>query len=85
MLAVLVHFLVGAVGGFLISAWAAHKTAESNGSAPAAGMVTGLTCASLAHFLSPWATPVVLSLVVLASIYEARLSRRIPRKRNNDE
>jgi len=35
--------------------------------------------------LSPWATPAVLSMIVLSSIYEVRRSRSIPPKRNNDE
>lgn len=73
-MAVLLHFFIGAVVTFLVSTLAARKAAESYGSAPAAALIAGITCASLSHFVSPWATPVILGLISLAAIGELRQS-----------
>ena len=81
----LLHFLIGSLGTLLVTSWAAHKAAESNGSAPAAALVVGVACASLAHFLSPWATPVVLGLVSASTIKELRQTQALLSKLNDRE
>lgn len=55
-----VHGVVGflaALAVFLFGSWA---SGERSFSLPTAPVVVGFVCANAAHFVSPWATPVVL-------------------------
>ncbi len=69
---VLMHFAIGAAGALAISLLFSRLSGETSGAALAMAMIVGIACASLAHFVSPWATPGALLLVVLSSLRELR-------------
>lgn len=75
MLTLLLHFVIATSGALVIFLVAARVSGEGF-SAPFGVVFVGVSCASLAHFLSPWATPVVLALYAAASLAEAVRSRR---------
>lgn len=72
MIGALVHFAAGALGALIVFLIRARLSGEKGFSLPAAPVVVGIACASLSHFLSPWATPAILLLYILASADELR-------------
>jgi hypothetical protein len=66
------HFAIGAAAALAISLLFSRLSGESNGAAPAMAVIVGTACASLAHFVSPWATPVTLLLMALSAMRELR-------------
>lgn len=76
-----VHFVIGTAASlllFLVFTWLSGTRGYS---APFAVVFIGFTCALLAHFVSPWATPVVLTLYGIAAALECR-NDRMTAKRN---
>ena len=74
------HFLIGsagALGVFLIFAW---LSGEKRFSAPFGVFFVGFSCALLAHYLSPWATPAVLTAYGMAAFQEYRNFRKAVRQ-----
>ena len=70
MLEVLVHFLVGTLGSLIIFLAFSWAEGVSRFSAPFVIFLVGFSCANLAHFLSPWATPLILLIYFLGSLKE---------------
>ena len=76
---VLLHFLAGSLGSLIVFVACARLSGEAGFSAPFGVVFVGIACASLAHFLSPWATPAVLVLYAVASageLYQECKARR---------
>ena len=69
---VLLHFLLGTLGALLLCVLFARLAGEASFSLPTGCIVVGIACATLAHFLSPWATPAILTLYAIASLHELR-------------
>jgi hypothetical protein len=72
---VALHFLIGSLGALLLLLLFARLSGTRGDSAVFGVVLIGLSCAVLAHFLSPWATPVVLLLYAMASVHEWRQGR----------
>lgn len=78
MKTVLLHFLAGTLGSLVVFLAATRLSGCAGFSAPFGVVFVGIACASLAHFLSPWATPAVLVLYAVASageLYQERAAR----------
>ncbi len=76
MLRVLLHGLLGTLAAGLIGWIFSRLAGESPFSAAFGAVVIGITCAVLAHFLSPWATPGVLMIYAVFSVFELWRDRR---------
>lgn len=72
MVAVLVHFLIGTTGSLTIFLFFSWLEGVRRFSAPFVIFLVGFICANLAHFVSPWATPLILLLYCLGSLQEYR-------------
>ena len=77
---VLLHFVAGSGGALLVFLVLARLSGEASFSAPFGVIFVGIACAALAHFLSPWATPVVLVAYAAAGIVELVRERRARRR-----
>lgn len=73
---VVLHFLAGTLGALLIAIVAHRISGATSFSAPFGVIFLGVGCASLAHFVTPWATPVVLALYAITSVVEALRDRK---------
>jgi len=74
----LLHFLAGSLGSLVVFVAFTRLSGCASFSAPFGVVFVGIACASLAHFLSPWATPAVLVLYAVASageLYQERKAR----------
>ena len=83
MLNVAIHFVIGSVAAlfiFLVFTWLSGVRSFS---APSAVLFIGFTCGLLSHFVSPWATPVVLVLYGVASLNEYRIDRIAAEKQSS--
>ena len=76
MSTVLAHLVFGTAGAFAVFVALARLAGERSFSAPLGAVLVGVTCAVLAHFASPWATPAVLLLLVAAGLVEVTADRR---------
>lgn len=75
---VLIHFFAGSLGSLVVFVVFTRLSGAPGFSAPFGVVFVGIACASLAHFLSPWATPAVLVLYAVASageLYQERATR----------
>ncbi len=70
MLTVLLHFILGTLGALLVFLVFTRLSGVTRYSAPFGVIFIGISCASLAHFLSAWATPVILVIYTLISAKE---------------
>lgn len=75
MLNVVIHFGIGSGVALLIFLAFNWLSGVRSFSAPFAVLFIGFTCGLLSHFVSPWATPVVLVLYCIASGNEYRNDR----------
>lgn len=75
MASAVLHFLIGATGSLAIFLLFTRLSGEQRFSFPSAVLIIGILCAVMAHFLTPWATPALLFLYVLASVHELRQFR----------
>jgi hypothetical protein len=80
----LVHFLLGAAGALAVFLVAARLSGAAGFSFPSAVLVVGINCAVLAHFVTPWATPLVLALSAVATVYEMKRERTDAAQRRRD-
>ncbi len=71
----ILHFVLGLVGSLVFFVLARIVAGERASSAPFGLVFVGVACASLAVFLSPWATPAVVGAYGVASLMEARRDR----------
>lgn len=79
---VLLHFLAGTLGCFLVFLIAARISGTEGFSAPFGLVFMGLACAALAHFMSEWATPAIVALYALSAIGEALRERKAGHRRS---
>lgn len=75
MLRAIIHFFAGALASLVVSLVFTRLSGVGRFSLPSDVVIVGLACASLSHFASPWATPVVLLLYALTAAAEYRRSR----------
>ena len=75
MLNVAIHFAIGTVVALLIFLFFTRRSGVRSFSVPFAVFFVGFTCGLFAHFVSPWATPVLLILYGAASFNEYRQDR----------
>jgi|CXWL01.1.fsa_nt_gi hypothetical protein len=75
MLIAIGHFLIGLLVAVAIALSYARISGESGSSAIPFGIISGIICAALATFFSPWATPVVLLLFAGTAHKEYREAR----------
>ncbi len=73
---VVLHFAVGAVGSLVVYFVVTRLSGVRSLSAPFGVVFIGIACASLAHFVSPWATPVVIAIYALMGINEVLQDRQ---------
>jgi hypothetical protein len=77
------HFVAGTAGALAVFLVLFRLSGATTFSAPFGVIFIGVACASLAHFLSPWATPVVVALYALASVNEMRRDRSSKEEKRN--
>jgi hypothetical protein len=70
MSTVLFHFLAGTLGSLVIFLLFVRLSGARSFSAPFGVFVVGVACAVMAHFISPWATPVIVAGYFLVSLGE---------------
>ena len=75
MITTLIHFVLGTLGALFIFLIFARLSGVERFSMPFGVVVVGMACASLAHFVSPWATLAVLLLYALVSAHEFQQDR----------
>ena len=84
MLGFAIHFALGCGVALLIFLAVSWWSGVRQFSAPFAVVFIGFTCGLFAHFVSPWATPVVLVLYAVVSVNELRLDRSADGKPSSD-
>jgi hypothetical protein len=72
---VLLHFVVGTLGSLLVFLLTTRLSGVSRFSLPLGVVFIGIVCASLAHFVSAWATPAVILAYAMVSAAEVRRER----------
>lgn len=65
MLTILIHTLIGAIGASCIFALFFHLSGAETTSVPLGLIFVALGCGILSHYLSPWATAIVLAVYAL--------------------
>lgn len=79
MTTVLLHLVAGSLGALVVFLVFTRLSGVGSFSMPFGVFFVGIACASLAHFLSPWATPVILVIYALTSaseLYQERQARK---------
>lgn len=76
MTTVLLHFIAGSFGGLVVILAFTRLSGATSFSAPFGVIFVGLACASLAHFLSPWATPAIIVIYALVGAGELHQERK---------
>jgi hypothetical protein len=66
MATVIIHFVAGTLGALAVFLVFIHLSAATSFSAPIGLIFIGIACAALSHFLSPWATPVIITIYAVA-------------------
>ena len=84
MLGFAIHFALGCGVALLIFLAVSWWSGVRQFSAPFAVVFIGFTCGLFAHFVSPWATPVVLVLYAVVSVNELRLDRSAASQQSPD-
>lgn len=59
---VILHFIAGTLGSLAVFLLVAYLSGERRFSAPFGVIFIGVACGAMAHFLSPWATPVIVTI-----------------------
>ncbi len=65
-----VHFAIGTIGSLLIFLLFSKISGEQSFSFPSVIILIGFFCFTMSHFLSPFATPVILILYAIVSFNE---------------
>jgi hypothetical protein len=76
MIATLLHFVAGTLGALAVFMVLTRLSGATSFSAPFGVIFIGIACAVLAHFLSQWATPVVIAIYASASVGEFLQERK---------
>ena len=82
---VILHFLGGTLGSLIIFLIFTKLSGVKSFSAPFVVILIGIICASLAHFLSSWATVIVLVVYALLSANELRVDRAALQKLHKEK
>lgn len=88
MITVLLHFIAGSFGALVVFLVFTRLAGVTRFSAPFGLIVVGIVCASLAHVLSPWATPAILVIYALVSaseLYQERKDRKDWESKNDEK
>lgn len=83
MTTVLFHFAAGTLGALAVFLLFVRLSGETGFSAPFGVVFFGICCAALAHFLSPWTTPVLLVVYAAASAAEYLQDRKARKAARN--
>lgn len=75
MVSTVIHFAAGTLGALFIFLIFSRLSGMERFSLPFGVVFIGIACASLAHFVSPWATPAILLLYALVSAHELQQER----------
>ena len=70
MVTIAVHTLLGAIGSVCIFAIFVYLSGAKQTSAPFGLIVIGLSCGLFAHYLSPWATVMILGMYTMGCFVE---------------
>jgi hypothetical protein len=73
---VLLHFAAGALGALAVFLVFLRLSGATSFSPPFGVVVIGIACATLAHLLSPWATPAIILIYAVTSAAEFRQDRK---------
>lgn len=73
---VLFHFAAGTLGSLAVFLVFTRISGTRSFSAPFGVVFIGIVCASMAHYLSPWATPAIVTLYGLVSAGEFLQERK---------
>lgn len=65
MVTIAIHTLLGAIGAVCIFAVFFYLSGAQQTSAPLGLIFIGLSCGIFAHYLSPWATAIILGLYAM--------------------
>jgi hypothetical protein len=80
---VMVHFTIGLLGSLVIFLVFTRLSGVQRFSMPTVVVFMGINCALLAHFVSLWATPVILILYALVSAHEFQQDRAAAQATSN--
>lgn len=83
MATVVLHFITGTLGALAVFLVFIRLSGAGSFSAPFSAIFIGITCASLSHFLSPWATPAIIIIYAVAiagEFLQERKARKAARK-----
>jgi hypothetical protein len=78
---VLFHFAAGTLGALIVFLVFVRLSGARRFSAPFVVIFVGISCAVMANFLSPWATPVIVVSYFLVSLGEYMRERNAQRAR----
>ena len=73
---VLLHFIAGSIGSLAVFLAFTRLSGATSFSAPFGVVFLGIACASLAHFVSPWATPIIIVIYAVSNAGELYRERR---------
>jgi hypothetical protein len=73
---IFLHFVAGTLGSLVVFLVVTRLSGARSFSAPFGVVFIGIPCAALAHFLSPWATPAVVTVYALVSVSELLQERK---------
>lgn len=73
---VILHFIAGTLGYLAMFLLFAYLSGERKLSAPFGVIFIGVVCGAMAHFLSPWATSVVVTMYALGCAGEWTQARK---------
>lgn len=78
MITMFLHFIAGSFGALVVFLVFTRLSGATRFSAPFGVIFIGIACASLAHFLSPWATLAIITIYAVFSageLYQDRKAR----------
>lgn len=85
MATALLHFIAGSFGSLVVFLAIYRLSGARRFSAPFGIIFIGIACASLAHYVSPWATPAIIAIYALISageLYQERKARKVWESKN---
>lgn len=77
MSTVLFHFAAGTLCSLLVFLLFTRLSGTRSFSAPFGVIFIGIACAVLAHFILPWATPVIIAIYLLVSAGELVRNQKV--------
>ena len=73
---IFLHFVAGTLGSLAVFLVFTRLSGARGFSAPFGVVFIGVACAALAHFISPWVTPAVVTVYALVSVSELLQERK---------